>query len=259
MMKDFMKHDFNIDKIVLACLVKAGTGKNVHRNRASYGLALFLNGERTIVFENSKKVTAKENTIVYFPKGSDYVVKNQVVGDCYAINFDMPEDITFEPFAVKVKNGNLFLDSFKTSQKIWTKKNPGYVMKVKSELYNIIYNLQKEYGLPYSRFSKIQPALDYIHSHYDKENISISYLASLCDMSTVYLRSHFVKNFGIPPIKYINDLKMQRAEELLASGQYAVREVCFLSGFFDESYFSREFSRHTGVSPKNYIKTAKAE
>lgn len=58
----------------------------------------------------------------------------------------------------------------------------------------------------------------------------------------------------MPPIKYINNLKMTRAKELLSSGMYTVSEVCFLSGYKDESYFSREFKKHFNLSPREYTK-----
>lgn len=246
-----MKHDFTIDKIELACLVEAGKGASVHKNRASHGLAIFLGGERTFYFSN-KRIKVSKNTIVYFPKGSNYIIKNTLESDCYAINFQMPDSAIFEPFAFKIKNLNSYIESFRHSQKIWTKKSPGYASKVKSELYNIIYNMQSEYTIPYSTSSVIQPAIDYIHSNYEKTTISVSHLASLCHISTVHLRNTFAKRFAMSPVKYINNLRIMRAKELLESGLYTVSEVCFLSGFHNESYFSREFKKVTGLSPTDY-------
>lgn len=254
-MTNFMKHDFTVDKIVLSCLVEAGKGAMVHRNRASHGLAIFLGGERTFYFD-SKKIKVTKNTIVYFPKGSNYTIKEKIPSDCYAINFLMPDNITFEPFAFKVKNLSCYLDNFQNSQKFWIKKKPGYPSKVKSELYSIIYNMQAEYNIPYSNATVIQPAIDYIHSNYFKENISVTQLACLCNISTVHLRNTFVKVFAMPPVKYINDLKMTRAKELLASGLYSVHEVCFLSGYNDESHFSREFKKRFHISPSTYAKAS---
>lgn len=255
-MINFMEHDFTVSKIELAMLVESGKGAMIHKNRKSHGLAIFLGGERTFHFdEKNFKVT--KNTIVYFPKGSNYTIKEKVPSDCYAINFQMPDNIIFEPFSFKVKNLNSFLESFKSSVKIWTKKRTGYTSKVKSELYNIIYNMQSEYYIPYSNPSVIQPALDYIHSNYYKETISVTYLADLCNVSTVHLSNTFVKVFAMPPIKYINNLKMTRAKELLASGMYTVSETCFLSGYNDESYFSREFKKHLKTTPSEYARASR--
>lgn len=248
MMLNFMKHDFVIDKIELACLVESGKGSLIHRNRYSHGLAIFLDGERNFCFDD-KKMNVTKNTIVYFPKGSNYTIKEKEQSDCYAINFQMSSDCSFPPFAFKIKNRDLFLKYFKDSQRNWITKNNGYNAKIKSDLYSIIYNMQFEFNLPYGKISVIQPAIDYIHSNYCEKPISVSYLASLCNISTVYLSSCFVKSFGLSPIKYINHLKMKRAKELLSSKMYTVTDVCFLSGYNNESYFSREFKKCFDVSP----------
>lgn len=251
-----MKQDFIVEKIELACLVKAGKGTLIHKNRASHGLALFLGGERIFCFDE-KKIKVNKNTIVYFPKGSNYIIKEREASDCYAINFQMPDNAVFEPFAFKIKNLNTYLESFKNSQKIWDKKATGYLLKVKSELYSIIYNMQSEYVIPYGNTSVIQPAIDYIHSNYYKENISVVHLASLCNISVVHLRNCFIKVFAISPVRYINTLKLTRAKELLESGLYTVGDVCFLSGYNDESYFSREFKKIFKLSPKEYVKASR--
>jgi transcriptional regulator GlxA family with amidase domain len=73
----------------------------------------------------------------------------------------------------------------------------------------------------------------------------------------VYLRNLFLKRFAMTPVKYVNHLRLTRAAEMLSSQMYAVRDVCFLAGFQDESYFSREFKKHFGSSPKEYAKASR--
>ena len=250
-----MNHRFTIGEITFANIVKAGTGAKAHKNRKSHGLAFFPGGERTFHFEH-KIIKVEGNTIVYFPKGSNYTIKEKISFDCYAINFEMPDAACFEPFSFKVKNVNAYLESFMQAQRQQMRKTTGYDSKIKSELYNIIYNMQSEYNLPYTNSKIIEPAINYIHSNYDKRNISVEYLASLCGISTVHLRNTFIKLFARTPLKYINNLKMARARELLDSRFYTVSEVCFLSGYSDESYFCREFKKHFAMTPSDYMRMA---
>ncbi|MEE0898117.1 MAG: helix-turn-helix transcriptional regulator, partial [Acutalibacteraceae bacterium] len=58
------------------------------------------------------------------------------------------------------------------------------------------------------------------------------------------------------PIKYINNLKMTRAKELLDSQFYTVSEICLLSGYNNESYFCREFKKHFEMTPSDYMRMA---
>lgn len=251
-----MKHDFIIGEITFANIVKAGTGAKVHKNRKSHGIAIFLGGERTFNFDN-KKLKVEGNTIVYFPKSSNYTISEKIPCDCYAINFEMPHGVTFEPFSFKVKNITSYLESFRQAQKMQAHKSAGYSSKIKSDLYNIIYHMQYEYNLPYSTCKSIEPAIDYIHANYYKESINVEHLASLCGISAVHLRNTFIKKFAMSPIKYINHLKMARAKELLSSQFYTVSQVCFLSGYNDESYFSREFKKAFNVTPGEYAKASR--
>jgi AraC-like DNA-binding protein len=167
----------------------------------------------------------------------------------------MPDGAIFEPFSFTIKNINTYLESFKQARRHQAQKSAGFDSKIKSELYNILYNMQAEYHAPYANFKIIEPAVNYIHANYDKENIRVELLASLCGISTVYLRNTFKKRFNMSPINYINDLKMTRAKELLHSQFYTVSEVCFLSGYNNESYFCREFKKHFGITPSEYMRT----
>lgn len=254
-----MNYDFNIQKIVLACLVPAGTGTAVHNNRPSHGLAIFWGGDRTFLFRDGHKLHVNSNAIVYFPKGSNYVVQTKEYADCYAINFDIDEDVSFQPFLFEISHYEHYLEYFKSSQKCWVKRDTGYLMKVKADLYNILFSMQREYSNLQIKgaYSKIKPAVDYIHSNYLNESISVSFLAERCGISEVYLRSLFVKHFNLPPNQYMKKLKLKRAEELLLSGMYTVSEVCTLSGFRDESFFIREFKKQFDRSPGEYAKASR--
>lgn len=248
-----MKHSFVIGQISFADIVKAGTGAKIHKNRKSHGLAIFLGGERTFDFDG-RKMKVGGNTIVYFPKGCNYTIRDKVAFDCYAINFQMPDGASFPPFSFKIKNIHTYVESFRQAQRLRARKRPGFDSKIKALLYGILANMQSEYALPYANSAIIEPAIRYIHANYDKQSISVPHLAALCGISCVHLRNTFVKCFAMSPIRYVNDLKLTRAKELLSSQFYTVSQVCYLSGYRDESHFCREFKKHFDLTPGDYMK-----
>ncbi len=254
-MVSFMEYNFDIESIVLSCYVPAGSGKTVHKNRPSHGIVFYTGGTRRFTFDQTNTVTVRENDILYLPKGSNYTIETQEHGDCYAINFQLFSDTSFEPFKFKAKNCKNFISLFKSAEQVWKAKGSGYEMKCKSLLYDILFNLRKEYEIGYaakSTLALIKPAVDYIYAEYTNDNIEISYLAALCGMSEAYFRRLFLKSFGTSPIKYINSLKIDRAKELIQSGLYSISKVAAASGFHDDAYFSRKFKEAIGVAPSEY-------
>jgi len=254
---NFFDYDFDIKNIVLACYVGKGNGSNTHINRPSHGIAFNLGGEKTYIFKSGEKIKIKKNDIIYLPKYSDYIVKVKEGSDCFAINFDFFTDITFPPFAIHAKSSSAIIELFKDSEIRWRNKSTSYILKCKANLYNILYLLKKEYlsgYIPKDKYKIIEPAFKYIHNNYTTEILSVASLSKMCNITPEYFRTIFSKLYGVSPIKYINNLKITRAKELLDSGLYTVTDAAFLSGYNDISHFSREFKKMYFVSPSEYKK-----
>ncbi len=254
-MKNFMTYDFTVTRIDLCA--KVTKGSPVHTDRAAHGLVFYTEGECSFTFDTGKTVTSGRNMVVYLPQGSNYVVTSEGNNICYAINFHLSDNFTDEPFCVSVRNPSLFLELFKGADRYFTQKQIGCTAKCKAYLYDIIYALQHEYSLGYISGDKktvISKAVDLIHETYTDNTPTVAQLASLCGMTPEYFRRLFEKTTGTSPLKYINELRIERAKELLSSGMYSVTEVAEMSGFSDTGYFSRSFRRMAGVSPTEYRK-----
>lgn len=255
-MQAFMEYDFNIEKVRLACFVPKGKGEMIHKNRPSHGLALNLEGMKQYDF-GEKSLMVGQGDIIYLPKGSNYTVYNRKPGECYAINFDISEQMGWEPFVFHINSTRQMLDPFREAERSWKEKQRGYQMKCKELLYHILLRLQKEYHRGYMQTGKrdmIAPAVACIHESYTSRLLSISELAEMCGITPEYFRAIFQRFYGTSPLKYINTLKLSHAKELIQSGLYSVTEAAELSGYTDPSYFSREFKKHFGVPPTVYKK-----
>ena len=93
-----------------------------------------------------------------------------------------------------------------------------------------------------------------------EEKISVPFLAKECGISESYLKKIFIKKFGISPIKYIIQLKINYACDLFRSELYTVSQIAQMCGYDNVYYFSRQFKEYTGVTPtefKNKYKSSK--
>lgn len=126
----------------------------------------------------------------------------------------------------------------------------------KMELRGIILMLFSrfmQYAQPrlWTRDERMNKALKYIHANmYDDINIEV--LASHVCMTKSYLIRLFKRNLGIPPLQYINQKKVERAQLLLITEDVSVKEIAYTLGFNDHSYFIRLFKKISGATPQEY-------
>lgn len=64
---------------------------------------------------------------------------------------------------------------------------------------------------------------------------------------------------GVNPNVFFKTYKLNRAAELIMSGDYTVSEIADMTGFSTQPYFSTSFKRHFGVNPSEYAKTQKTK
>ena len=93
--------------------------------------------------------------------------------------------------------------------------------------------------------------LDYIHSHI-QERITISDLAEHTDLSAGYLSRLFKKETGISISDYIREKKVEKARELLRSGNASLIDIANQLSFSSQSHFTQQFRLYTGTTPKKY-------
>src|ERR1043166_9599795 len=82
--------------------------------------------------------------------------------------------------------------------------------------------------------------------------LSLPEFAQSVNLSVWRLSHIFKSDVGIPPIKYLKLLRMERAKLLLESSYLTVKEIAFQVGLNDESHFVRDFKSTYGYSPTCY-------
>lgn len=252
-----MNTDFSITRITRIAMVDKDeyreTTTAFGNHLASNEIIFHFSGEATVYFDDEVLAT-RENTIRFLPSGDTkkYVVKRKKHGECILIAFDTDAPISPVAFTLDAGNsphiGNLFRKAFA----VWVSRQDGFYFDCLSLLYKIFAELQKNSYLPQKQYDKIKPAVEFIENNFTAGKISAAYLADLCKISDSYLKKLFIKKFGVSPIGYIIQLKMNYAGDLLRTGLYAVTDVAKICGYDSIYYFSRQFKAHTGITPTEY-------
>lgn len=99
----------------------------------------------------------------------------------------------------------------------------------------------------------INRALGYLYSHFS-ESITVGDAAAYVGYTPNYFNTCFRQQMGIPFGEYLQQMRLNYAENLLRSSQMPITEVAYESGFGSLSYFSRCFHTARGLSPQEYRK-----
>ena len=91
-------------------------------------------------------------------------------------------------------------------------------------------------------------ARDLLHADLQR-GPTLEELAAASGLSRGFLARSFAQTFGVPPHRYLVDLRFERARHALARGA-SVTQTCLEVGFESLGSFSASFHRRVGVSPR---------
>lgn len=94
-------------------------------------------------------------------------------------------------------------------------------------------------------------AIQYMEQNLNKK-ITLQDIADEAGYSASYLITIFKKETGYSPLSYFSHLKITKACEFLDFSKQKIKEISFLLGYSDPYYFSKDFRKKTGLSPRNY-------
>lgn len=100
-------------------------------------------------------------------------------------------------------------------------------------------------------YEGLEAALAYVVQHLD-ERITVGQLAELVHLSISQFDRRFKQLFQMTPQQYILHVRMNAACQALSSTELSVAEIAAQTGFYDQSYFTKQFRRHTGLTPLVY-------
>jgi AraC-like DNA-binding protein len=97
----------------------------------------------------------------------------------------------------------------------------------------------------------VEHAATYLREHL-REQISVAELARMSRLSTSHFAAVFRRRIGYSVLQYLTMLRMARARQLLDTSSEPISNVSAMVGYPDAFYFSRQFKRVHGITPREY-------
>jgi two-component system response regulator YesN len=92
----------------------------------------------------------------------------------------------------------------------------------------------------------------YLHQNYHNVDININELARYFNFTPSYLCAMYKKLTGSTINQSITTLRIDKAKELLQSPELKLYDIANEVGYLDGKYFTKVFTKNTGISPKQY-------
>ena len=104
----------------------------------------------------------------------------------------------------------------------------------------------------------LETAVSYIEDHLADE-LSVRDIAAACYVSGDHLTRLFKKKYGKAVSEYIQEKRIRLAGELLRRQDMTISMVANTVGFGNYSYFTEQFKKYFGVTPREYQKQAQGQ
>ncbi|MNQ77727.1 HTH-type transcriptional activator Btr [compost metagenome] len=100
----------------------------------------------------------------------------------------------------------------------------------------------------------IEEVKRYIQDNYSQD-IPLEQGAFIANMAPAYFSTVFKKETGQNFVDYLNEVRIDRAMELIQRNMHTITQIGFQVGFHHLSHFIRTFKKRTGITPTEYKKT----
>lgn len=231
--------------------------------RKANGFLFYADIESVHTFPN-KTYNFKRNDFVYFPAESksksvytNFDEKSKkmngvnikfILYDNDGVPFKLSDDVVIISNLIANNYKNQL---FEIANSLFEEVAP---MSIKAKFYELLTDISKNLNVKDDRpneYKQILSGIKFIEENYCN-NISVTESAKACFMSESHFRKLFTKHMGLSPIKYINELRIKKADELLKSGLFSMEEISEAIGIDNPSYFSWFYKKHTGHTPSQH-------
>ncbi|MBR2044491.1 MAG: helix-turn-helix transcriptional regulator [Clostridia bacterium] len=240
-----------VDEIDSAVLIEntEGYGRRIS-NRFASAVSFCISGQITY-HHKGKDYVSKPGTVIFLPQGESYTITCEKSGVFPVINFTATLPFKNDTiYCMPLRNPEYFLLSFNKLRSTFALPDSGREVHAFAQLYDILSHIISD--LEDKGNAVLAPAIKYLEDNFCDPDLNNSQLADCCHISEVYFRRIFTAAYGIPPHKYISELRIQRAKELLKNNRLSISQVSDSCGYSSVYHFCRAFKAAVGEAPGKY-------
>lgn len=145
----------------------------------------------------------------------------------------------------QLSEGQLILENFKNTLLSFSKEVSLLRFPLQSQAKKI--NTQR------ILMSKLIAGKDFIYKNFTKK-ITLDQLAKHTKLSKFQFSRLFKKCFEQSPFELQEQLRMQKARDLILNSQLSFTEIAYQLGYYDLATFSNQFKKNHGVAPSKIIR-----
>ena len=239
----------------------------------------FCTGGRGEITAGGEKYSLTEGALLLIRAGTPYMNTSSADGmRLYAFNFDFTdsedrprnavsyvyselysEDMLLEPSEDidGISGSVLFVRRFFHKDRLETviaeqDAQGRYFSEISSSVFKEILILLARDLTENTHYSKGDAIIEYVREHY-REPLTNESVAAHFSYHKNYINALIKEETGTTLHSYLLGYRIERARELLASGEYSVTEAAESVGFAECTHFSRAFKKITGSSPNKYM------
>ena len=223
-------------------------------------LVIRISGMTEYITDSGEVFISDPNHVVFIPAGCRCSMNASDNNESAWIDFTL-DSAGNEPLSIssyEVQNTSELISIYNRMENKRMYRKPAYRNYSMAALYELFARVEVQSGacgVTPSSYRTVKPAVDYIEQHISDAALDNQAIAESAGISEVYLRRVFNSVFGITPARYITNIRIDKAKDLLNGGAESISKIAEAVGYKDVYYFSKVFKRVTGMTPSAYARS----
>ena len=232
-----------------------------HTHEASHFLFV-TKGEYAATVRDKKRMCSA-STMLYYPAGTNHSDHFASAGGKFLtisltseINEKLPEEINFFDYSLDFNDAEILHLGKRIRRELQSPDSLSSIVLESMATELLVYaarNLDKSDKPP----AWLKHAFELIRDCCN-ESITITEIAAAGGVHPLHLARTFRKFFNCSPGEYLRQSRIEFASNLLLNSKKSIVEIALISGFSDQSQFTRSFKQATGTTPAKFRKLSKS-